>query len=180
MERFPLIPVEDEGRLHDMALRENFIERVFTLRRWRKATEEGLAPGGLVAFHTAHKLLLMAHSPRHCQIMGRLTAEARQRPASQLAQEYQSLLMAAMALKATPAKHANVLMHALGYFKRRLTADEKQEMLELIDLHRRGVLPLITPVTLILHYARKYGQDWLLGQHYLRPHPLELQLRNHV
>ena len=180
MEHFPLLPVEDEGRLHDMRLRENFIERVFTLKRWRDMLAAGRTRGGLVAFHTRHKLLLLAHSPRHYGEMGRLVAHAKELPPDELFPRYEALLMQAMTLKATPAKHANVLQHLMGYFKEQLSADEKRELLEAIENCRRGHVPLIVPVTLINHYVRKCDQPYLKEQWYLNPHPIELQLRNHV
>jgi len=180
MEHFPLLPVEDDGRLHDMKLRENFVERVFTLKRWRDTLAAGRTRGNLVAFHTRHKLLLLAHSPKHHQAMGRLVAHASDLSPDELFPRYEVLLMQAMALKATPAKHVNVLQHLMGYFKQQLSADEKQELLEAIGSYRRGHVPLIVPVTLINHYVRKYGQPYLKDQWYLNPHPIELQLRNHV
>ncbi|WP_027715858.1 DUF523 and DUF1722 domain-containing protein [Desulfuromonas sp. TF] len=180
MEHFPLLPVEEEGRLHDPRLRENFIEAVFTFRRWRDCRKDGLDAGRLVDFHTRHKLLLMAHSVEHYRRMGKLVAEAGKRPLSELFEEYQRLLMEAMRLKATVSKNANVLMHAMGYFKKDLSPDEKQELLEVIGNYQREHAPLLVPVTLVNHYVRKYDEPYLKRQHYLNPHPLELQLRNHV
>ncbi|MBN1614612.1 MAG: DUF523 and DUF1722 domain-containing protein [Deltaproteobacteria bacterium] len=180
MEHFPLIPVEEEGRLHDPALRENFIERIFTWRRWRKALSERSLPRAVVDFQSRNKLLVMSHSPKHLREMGRLAADPKDMPAKELAGRYQTLLMEAMGLKATPRKHTNVLMHMMGYFKRNLDAPEKQELLEIIEAYRRELIPLIVPVTLIGHYVRKYNQPYLRDQTYLNPHPLELRLRNHV
>ena len=180
MEHFPLLPVEDEGRLHDMKLRENFIERVFTLKRWRDTLTAGRTRGDLVAFHTRHKLLLLAHSPKRYREMGRLVAHAKGCPPDELFPRYEALLMEATGLKATAAKHANVLQHLMGYFKEQLSADEKQELLEAIENYRKGFMPLIVPITLINHYVRKYDQPYLKDQWYLNPHPIELQLRNHV
>ncbi|MBN1421432.1 MAG: DUF1722 domain-containing protein [Planctomycetes bacterium] len=178
IERFPLLPVTDEGRLHDEKIRENFIERIFALRRWREAG--GRTRGSLVAFHTRHKLLLLAHSPAHYAEMGRLVARAKEIEPRDLRHRYERLLLEALEVFATPKKHANVLQHILGYFKDRLSADEKQEALETVDLHRRGLLPLIVPITLLAHYVRKYDQAYLKDQIYLRPHPIELRLRNHA
>jgi uncharacterized protein YbgA (DUF1722 family)/uncharacterized protein YbbK (DUF523 family) len=159
MERLPLIPTEEEGRLSDPVLRENFIERVFCHWRWRGLLAEGLTRGRLVAFHTAHKLTLLAHSPKHYQELGRLVAEAKGQRASAL---------------------AAVLMHIAGYFKRELAADEKTELLGVIEDYRCGLVPLIVPITLIRHYVRKFDVTYLRGQVYLNPHPKELMLRNHV
>ncbi|MFU2208427.1 YbgA family protein [Solidesulfovibrio sp. C21] len=183
MDRFPLIPAEDEGRLHDEKLRENFIERIFTLSRWRKAVAgDGTTslPARLVAFTARHKLLLMAHSPEMTRQLGRLTAEAKSWPADALPVSYETVLMRALALAATPAKHANVLEHIAGYFKKLLSADEKAELHELITQYRTGLLPLIVPVTLLAHYTRKYDVAYLKDQYYLHPHPVELKLRNHA
>jgi len=180
MDRFPLLPVEDEGRLHDPKLRETFIEAVFTVKRWRDTLAQPLSWKRLSDFHARHKLLLLSHSPEHYRALGKVAAH---RPGTDLQaayDAYQTLLLEALRRKTTPKKHANVLMHMLGYFKADLSADEKQEVLELIEAHRQGVLPLIVPVTLISHFVRKYRQPYLHDQYYLHPHPLELQLRNHV
>ena len=177
--RFPRIPVEEEGRLHDPVLRENFIERVFALRRWRDALSQKASVGNLVDFHTREKLLLMAHSPKHYRSMGKLVAEGKSMPVQALYTDYESMLMEALGLKATVAKHTNVLMHILGYFKKQLSADEKQEVLELTENYRQGRVPLIVPVTLMNHFVRKYQQPYLSNQTYLNPHPIDLQLRNH-
>jgi uncharacterized protein YbgA (DUF1722 family)/uncharacterized protein YbbK (DUF523 family) len=180
MERFPLIPVEDDGRLHDLKLRENFIAAIFTLRRWRDFLAPGMNLGALVAFHTHHKLLILSHSPNHYRTMGKLVAQAHNLPMSDLASQYETLLVAALRLKATSRKHVNVLQHLMGYFKKQLSPDEKRELLEVIDRYGREQIPLIVPITLINHYVRKYQQSYLKGQYYLNPHPVELQLRNHV
>ncbi|MBI9078013.1 MAG: DUF1722 domain-containing protein [Desulfatibacillum sp.] len=179
MERFPLLPVEDEGRLHDPGLRENFITRVFVMKRWRNLVAEGFNVGKLVDFHTRHKLLILAHSQKHYREMGRMVAKVREHSPEDFFKSYLEILTQALALKTTPAKNINVLQHMMGYFKKQLTGDEKQELLELLDQYRQGYAPLIVPVTLIKHFARKYGQDYLQQQIYLNPHPLELGLRNH-
>ena len=180
MDHFPLLPVEEEGRLHDPKLRENFIERIFTFKRWRDCLAQKKTRGTLVDFHTNHKMLLLSHSPDHHRRMGRLVGQAIARPIEQLYDEYRDLLVEALRLKTTAKKQTNALMHAMGYFKRELTGDEKQELLEIIDLYREEHVPLIVPVTLINHYVRKYDQPYLKKQSYLHPHPLELHLRNHV
>ena len=180
MEHFPLLPVEEEGRLHDPQLRENFIECLFTFRRWRRMRSGDASRAALVEFHTRHKLLLLAHSPQIYRQLGRLVAGAAQLPLPELFTQYQQLLMRAMRLRVTVKKHVNVLQHMLGYFKKQLTADEKQELLEVIETYHRGHVPLIVPVTLLNHYVRKYHEPYLARQHYLNPNPVELQLRNHV
>ena len=180
MEHFPLLPVEEEGRLHDPKLRDNFIERIFALARWRDVLAKGMTRGNLVDFHTRHKLLILSHNPKHYQMMGQLVARAKTIPLRQLYDQYQSVLMEALQLKTTPKKNANVLQHMMGYFKDQLSPDEKQELLEIIELYRKEYLPLIVPITLIKHYVRKYDESYLKEQDYLNPHPIELQLRNHV
>jgi uncharacterized protein YbgA (DUF1722 family)/uncharacterized protein YbbK (DUF523 family) len=180
MEHFPLIPVEEEGRLHDPRLRENFIERIFTLERWRRTQAGRKSIGSLLAFHTAHKLLILSHGTRNYREMGRLVAQAKGLRLDEVYTRYESLLMEALRLLATVKKHTNVLQHMMGYFKQQLAADEKQELLEVINAYHDELLPLIVPITLLKHYVRKYKQPYLQGQVYLSPHPSELKLRNHV
>jgi uncharacterized protein YbgA (DUF1722 family)/uncharacterized protein YbbK (DUF523 family) len=180
MERFPLLPVEEEGRLHDPGLRGRFVEAIFALRRWRGALASGRSARMLVAFHTSHKLLIMSHSVEHYRKMGKLVADTKAMPIGALIAEYQDLFLAALRLPATPKKQANVLSHMMGYFKTVLAADEKVELIEAIDRYRSGLFPLVVPLTLIGHYVRKYEEPYLSQQVYLNPHPIELQLRNHA
>jgi uncharacterized protein YbgA (DUF1722 family)/uncharacterized protein YbbK (DUF523 family) len=180
MEHFPLLPVEEEGRLHDPVLRENFIESIFVWQRWRDLLAAGASLGSLVSFHTRHKLLIMAHSTTHYRELGRLVAQGKSVPLRELLERYQTQLAGALRLKATPKKNTNVLHHLMGYFKKDLSPDEKQELLEIIDYYHQGLVPLVVPVTLINHYVRKYNQPYLKEQVFLHPHPVELQLRNHV
>jgi uncharacterized protein YbgA (DUF1722 family)/uncharacterized protein YbbK (DUF523 family) len=180
MDRFPLIPTEEEGRLNDMGLRENFLEQVFTLKRWRQVASARRRLGALVDFHTRHKLLFLSHSQKHYREMGRLVAGGKKLPAKRLYDEYERLMLETLRLRTTVKKHLNVLSHLMGYFKKDLTADEKKELLELFEEFRKENLPLIVPVTLINHYVRKYRQPYLEKQFYLNPHPLDLKLRNHV
>jgi uncharacterized protein YbgA (DUF1722 family)/uncharacterized protein YbbK (DUF523 family) len=180
LQRFPWLPVEEDGRLNDPVLRENFIERVFVYRRWR---EMELAGGGvkeLLAFHADHKLLILSHSPKHLTALGRLVAAPDRKRLPALEEAYFRLLMEALTLTATARKQTNVLQHMAGHFKKRLAADEKRELGELIEHYRQGLLPLIVPVTLIAHYVRLYDEPYLKRQVYLTPHPVELMLRNHA
>ena len=180
MARFPLIPVEEEGRLHDADLRENFIERVFALKRWRQVAAQKKSMGGIVSFHTKHKLQIMSHSTQHYRDMGRLVAHAREIPMESLYEEYEALFMRALSLRATVKKNVNALQHMAGYFKKQLNKDEKQELQEIIEQYHGNYAPLIVPITLINHYVRKYDQEYLKNQCYLNPHPIELKLRNHA
>ena len=177
---FPLLPVEEEGRLHDLGLRENFVERVFAYRRWRDLVESGLTRGRLVAFHTAHKLLLMAHSPKHYAALGRLVADAKAQLPRALESAYGAQFMEALRVPATPKKQVNVLQHILGYLKRDLDAGDKTELLQVIGDYHRGLVPLIVPLTLLKHHLKRIGVPYVLDQVYLEPHPKELMLRNHV
>lgn len=136
--------------------------------------------GRLVKFHTNEKLLLLAHSPQHYRQMGKLVATGKQMSPGALYDAYERLFMAALVLKTTPAKNINVLQHILGYFKKQLTTEEKQEMLGILNNYRKGDVPLIVPITLANHYVRKYDQPYLSEQTYLNPHPIALQLRNQV
>ena len=179
MRRFPLLPVEEDGRLNDPALRENFIERIFVYRRWRELERRNGGMKELVAFHAEHKLLILSHSPKHLTILGRLVANPNRMKLAALRDEYFQNLMEGLRLTATVRKQTNVLEHMAGYFKKKLTPDEKKELGEVIGNYHRGLLPLIVPVTLIAHYVRLYGEPYLQKQIYLHPHPIELMLRNH-
>ena len=178
MERFPDLPVEEEGRLHDPKLRENFIERLFVQQRWHALLAERPNRTGLMTFHAAHKLLIMAHSPRHYRMLGRVAASTDYTPKAQR-DAYAELLHPALRLQATVKKNVNVLQHIQGYFKGELSGDEKAELSELIEHYHQERIPLIVPITLLNHYVRKYDQSYLKQQWYLNPHPLELKLRNH-
>jgi len=180
MTHFPLIPVEEEGRLHDAPLRENFIERIFALKRWRQLADQKKSRGNIVGFHTAHKLQIMSHSLKQYHNMGRLVARAKEIPLEDLYEQYEALFMQTLSLKATVKKNVNVLQHVAGYFKKLLTKDEKQELQEIIEQYHRYFTPLIVPITLVNHYVRKYDQEYLQKQYYLNPHPIELKLRNHA
>lgn len=180
MDRFPLLPVEDEGRLHDPVLRENFIERIFIYKRWQELLSAGKTRGGLVDFHTRHKLLIMAHSPKHYREMGKFLADAKKHTIQDLYENYAGLLHAGLSLRSNTKKNLNVLLHIMGYFKKQLSADEKQELLEIFDQFKQHYLPLIVPITLLNHYVNKYDQAYLKSQVYLNPHPAELGLRNHA
>ena len=160
MDRFPLVPVEDEGRLHDAGLRENFIERVFAFGRWRSFLAAGGALKDLVDFHSRHKYLMMAHSPVHLRTLGRVVAAGKGAKKRELLDGYFRDFMAGLKLMATVKKNSNVLQHMLGYFKKQLTADEKQEVLDVIDEYHRGLVPLIVPVVLFRHFVRKYREQY--------------------
>jgi uncharacterized protein YbgA (DUF1722 family)/uncharacterized protein YbbK (DUF523 family) len=181
MKRFPLLPLEEEGRLHDMRLRENFVEQIFVYYRRTCLLEEDPTPGGLVRFHTAHKLTLMAHSPSHYQEMGRLVAQAGSLPWEEMVETYGHLLMEGLKVLGTPGKHTNVLQHLMGFLKDALSKDDKAELLGLIEDYRTGLVPLIVPLTLLKHHLRRHPvPDWVHQQVYLNPYPKELMLRNHV
>ncbi|MFA5802566.1 MAG: DUF523 and DUF1722 domain-containing protein [Thermoleophilia bacterium] len=204
----PLLPVEDESRLRDADIRENFIERVFVRHRWQQLLAARASIGRLVEFHSDHKYLIMAHSPAHLRQLGRLVSGSEMSPGKSLSSgkvpsyeeavpktggvrhsarkpgelydAYLPLLMEALRLQATVRKNVNVLNHMMGYFKHTLAPDEKQELREVIEEYYRGLTPLIVPVTLIRHFVRKYEEPYLMRQIYLNPHPAELMLRNHV
>ena len=180
MQHFPLLPVEEDGQLHDIHFRENFIERIFVHNRWRSLVAGKKTRGGLVDFHAVHKLQIMSHSETHYRAMGRLVAHVKEKPVGALYSEYENLLVAALRLKTTVKKNTNVLLHMLGYFKKQLSSDEKKEMLEIIEQYRSASVPLIVPITLLNHYVRKYKVEYLAEQYYLHPHPLDLKLRNYA
>jgi uncharacterized protein YbgA (DUF1722 family)/uncharacterized protein YbbK (DUF523 family) len=178
--RFPLLPVEEEGRLRDAGLREHFIERIFAYRRLTSLFAGRWTIGALVAFHTAHKLSLLAHSPAGYRELGRLVADARKKPRAELRATYMHSFMHALQPIATRGRHANVLRHIAGYLKRPLDDDSRRELADHIDGYEAGQLPLVAPLTLLRHHVRHHGIAYLNGQMYLHPHPAELMLRNHA
>jgi uncharacterized protein YbgA (DUF1722 family)/uncharacterized protein YbbK (DUF523 family) len=180
MRRFPLIPVIDEGRLHDPVLRENFIERVFVYHRWKELKKQKMAIRDLIHFHTDHKLLIMSHSSKHLSALGKLVAGTKGSKDRDFFAQYIVQLMEGLKLISTVKKNTNVLFHAIGYFKKQISSDEKQELIDVIDNYHKGYVPLIVPIVLINHYVEKFHDPYLKRQYYLNPHPLELMLRNHT
>jgi uncharacterized protein YbgA (DUF1722 family)/uncharacterized protein YbbK (DUF523 family) len=180
LQRLPHLPVEEEGRLSDPRIRDNFVERVFAYRRLRDLFSGRWTTGALVRFHTAHKLVLLAHSPKAYAELGRLVAGASSLPRDEVRGRYESELMDALRVVATPKRHVNVLHHMLGYFKDTLDAASRGELVASIEDYGRGLVPLIVPITLVRHHVRVLKAAYLAGQVYLEPHPKELMLRNHV
>jgi uncharacterized protein YbgA (DUF1722 family) len=180
IDHFPHLPVEEDGRLNDPVLRENFIQRIFVHRRWRELVAAAKNRGGLVDFHTSHKLLLLSHSEQEYREMGRLVAKGKNFSIEELFHRYEKLLMSALSKKSTIKKHTNVLSHIFGYFKNDLSAGEKQEVIDILEQYHRGMIPLIVPLTLLKFFTKKFNQEYLANQYYLNPHPLELKLLNHA
>ncbi len=180
METFPYMPVEDEGRLHDPGLREKFIERLFVFKRWQDMLKKNKTVNGLIEFHSDHKLLIMSHCSKTLSALGKIVASAKKIDQDNLFREYMEKLLSGLKLNTSVKKNTNVLQHILGYFKKDLSADEKQEALEVIGDYHKGYIPLIVPVVLLQHYVCKYDKGYLKRQYYLNPHPIELMLRNHV
>jgi len=177
---FPLLPMEEEGRLNDPAIRENFIERVFGYRRWKDFLLGSPGLGELVEFHSRHKLLVMSHSAQICREMGTLLAHGRDIKKEALFRRYGELMMKGLALHTTAKKNTRVLMHILGCFKKELSPAEKSELLESISQYHDRLVPLLVPLTLLKHYLTKFDQPYLKQQVYLAPHPAELMLRYHA
>jgi uncharacterized protein YbgA (DUF1722 family)/uncharacterized protein YbbK (DUF523 family) len=178
MEAMPLLPVIEEGRLHDPALRENWVERVFAYYRLKLLWTTRWNLGDLIAFHTAHKMQLMAHSPQRAEQMGRFVAQAKNLPRDELKSQYEKMFMETLAIPATRGRHANVLHHMLGYFSNQLDQESRQELLGTIQDFRRGVIPLVVPLVLVRHYVRVFQVKYLQDQIYLEPYPAELALRS--
>jgi len=178
--RWPHLPVEDEGRLGDNAIRENFVEQVFVRNRWRSLVASGLTRARLQAFHAAHELLLRAHNEAGCRRAGRLLGSTVRTTDQELFDAYEAELHRTMQTRSRPARHTKVLQHAMGYLKKALTPSEKSDIGIAIEDYRAGMLPLIIPMTLLRHNIRKHEVAYLLGQLYFDPHPKELMLRNHA
>lgn len=173
----PYLPAEEEGRLGNPRLRENFIERVLAYHRWQILVTEELTAARLVEFHTRHKLVLMAHSLEAYRGLGRLVAQASRANLKNVSEKYLPQFMQALQHLATPARHTNVLMHAMGYLKKYLDSPSKAELLGLIHAYRRGETPLAAPRTLLTHYFRLFPDPYIARQIYLYPEPQEMLLR---
>jgi uncharacterized protein YbgA (DUF1722 family)/uncharacterized protein YbbK (DUF523 family) len=178
IEHAPLLPVEEEGRLNDPRLRENWIERVFAYHRFRELAAQRFSRGALVAFHTAHKFQLLSHGTAPYQALGRLVAQIAAYTPTAFLSAYGEAFMSALRAKATPARHVNVLQHVAGFFKQELSTGEKRELEEVLADYRAGLVPLVVPITLVRHHARAHGTAYILAQTYLSPHPKELALRS--
>jgi uncharacterized protein YbgA (DUF1722 family)/uncharacterized protein YbbK (DUF523 family) len=179
-ENFPLLPLEEEGRLNDAVLRENFIERVFIYHRWREAEAAGMDKHGLINFHSDHKYIIMAHDQAEGKQLGQLVAKVGATEFETLKNEYITRLMALLKKRVTRGRHANVLSHLMGYIHNELEADDRAELVEMIEQYQQGYVPLIVPITLLKHHFRKYPKPYIERQYYLNPHPGELMLRNQL
>jgi uncharacterized protein YbgA (DUF1722 family) len=180
MQAYPKLPIEDEGRLNDATLRESFIERVFAYRRLGDLFRGGCTRGRVVAFHSAHELQLMAHSSVAYRELGRLVGTLKRKPPAAFRTVYESGFMGALERLASRGRNAKVLHHAAGHLRQRLDSATRSELAALIADYRKGLVPLVVPVTLIAHHVRRHDIDTLKGQVFLEPHPKELMLRNHV
>ncbi|ENY71524.1 hypothetical protein G114_12854 [Aeromonas diversa CDC 2478-85] len=177
MEAHPLLPVEEEGRLNDPILRENFVLRVFAYHDWQQLAHQGLSAARLIAFHSRYKYLVLSHAPEIYRRLGSLLGRVGERPLDEVADTYIAGLMEALTRRANRKGHSNVLQHLQGYFKRHLSSPQRQELAEVIHKYRVGLLPLLVPLTLIRHYLREFPNPYLASQVYLQPHPESLKLR---
>ena len=178
MERHPLIPVEEEGRLNDSVLCENFFERVYAYRRWKEITHPEKNIQGLIEFHAKHKLMLMARGSHYYQELGRMVAGTKSADLMQRRELYISRFMEVMKITSHPGRQVNVLQHIMGYLKQAISHEDKQELLSVFEAYRQYQLPLITPVTLLRHHLRVHPQHYISEQHYLEPFPEQLALRS--
>lgn len=178
--RWPALPIEEEGRLGDPLLRENFIQRVFVRRRWQQLSEHTLNANALMTFHSRHKLIAMSHDQNRARELGRLIASVNAENIDQLAAQYIVQLMACLKIVATRGNQVNVLQHIQGYLKQALSSDDKQELCETIESYRQGLVPLIVPLTLLRHHFRKQPDPFIEDSHYMKPHPAELSLLNEI
>jgi uncharacterized protein YbgA (DUF1722 family) len=179
-QRLPLLPLEEEGRLNDAVLRENFVYRVFVMHRWQRLLGEGLNPASLIEFHTVHKYLVMAHSQAAYQRLGRLLADLSRTDLQTIAENYHEELMHTLKRRVDRKRHVNVLQHIMGYLKKRIDKQDKAELSASIESYRRGETPLIVPITLLRHYFRRHPDPYMMKQLYLQPHPDKLGLRNGI
>lgn len=180
MENFPYLPVEEEGRLGDAVLRENFIQRVFVMRRWFELKEQGMKLNDLLNFHAQHKLIIMSHNQNNNRELGQLLAAARKDNVLEVAEEYLLKLMRTLKIPATRGNHVNVLQHIQGYLKKPLDAEDRLELTETVEKYRVGQLPLIVPITLLNHFFRKHPDEYIANSWYMNPYPEEMSLQNHI
>jgi uncharacterized protein YbgA (DUF1722 family)/uncharacterized protein YbbK (DUF523 family) len=180
LERFPDLPIEEEGRLIDATLRENFVERVFAYKRLQHLFTQPFARGAVVTFHSNHKFLLLAHSTECYRKLGQLVARIKEINPAQFKKEYRSLFMQTLRFKATVKKNTNVLQHIAGFLKNHLVTSEKSDLHSAIEDYHNSLVPLIVPITLLRHFISKYDVEYIINPFYLNPHPKELMLRNHV
>lgn len=180
MKAMPWLPVEEEGRLNDPMLRENFIERVFVYYRWQRMIAEGLTVSSLMAFHQRHKFILLAHDEQEYRKLGPLIASVNRDNIQELSSEYLLRMMNSLKARSSRKRHTNVLMHVMGFLKTKIDSDDKQEMIEVMDSYRLGKVPLIVPVTLMKHHLRRFPDDYISSQYYMNPYPEELMLRNSI
>jgi len=174
----PLLPVEEEGRLNDPGLRENFVTRVYVYARWQALRAHGLSKQGLIDFHASHKLLFMAHSPAAYRELGGLLSRLDNVGLESLADHYIARVMQVLKERASRKRHVNVLQHLLGYLRKHLDAVNRADLVEVIDDYRRGLVPLVVPITLLQHHFRHNPHPYISRQVYMNPHPRELMLRN--
>lgn len=178
--KYPLLPVEESGRLTDPPLRENFITRVFAYYNWQRIAAEGLTHQAILDFHVRYKYCLMAHSPQDYVMLGQMLSNAGKSEPTELGQRYFSALMTTLSQLATRKSHANVLMHLQGYLKKVLSTKEKQELAKIIDQYRLNKVPLIVPITLLKHHFANHPNPYISKQAYLAPYPEDLSLRNAI
>ena len=179
-QQFPALPIEEEGRLGDPGLRENFIQRVFVMHRWRLLCQERLTVSGLTTFHSRHKLILMSHDQNQARELGRLVAEVRRHNLESMSQVYLTAMMACLKIFATRGNHVNVLQHIQGYLKCNLDSEDKRELIETIEAYRLGNVPLIVPLTLLRHHFRRHPDEFIDRSYYMSPHPAQLRLLNEI
>ncbi len=180
MENFPYLPVEEEGRLGDAVLRENFIQRVFIMRRWKQLEEQGMKLNALLEFHSRHELVIMSHNQNRYRELVQLLAAARKDNVLEVAEEYLLKLMLALKIPAARGNHVNVLQHIQVYLKKHLSAQDKLELTETVAKYRLGQLPLIVPITLLNRFFRKHPDEYIANSWYMNPCPEEIKLQNHI
>ncbi|MEH6592292.1 MAG: DUF523 and DUF1722 domain-containing protein [Halioglobus sp.] len=178
LQKFPHLPVEEEGRLGDPGLRENFIKRVFLYKRWCQLLGSKPTRNDMVSFHARHKLIYMSHNQNKTRELGRMVAAIGDTSIESFCEQYIEAVTELLRKPANRKNHANVLKHIQGYLKRDLESDDRMELEETIEQYRKGYLPLIVPVTLLRHYFRKHSDDYINQSWYMQPHPRELMLHN--
>ena len=180
IESKPLLPVEEEGRLHDPVLRDNFFTRVYAYHRWQSDVVADPSYKAVVDFHSIQKYTIMAHNPQDYTALGRIVAEGGKKPLDELLAEYFTAFMESLKQRATRKSHTNTMMHILGYVKKTVDSAERNQFLKLVEEYRQGIVPLVAPITMLRHFIENHGSDYIKQQTYLEPHPSQMGLRNQL
>lgn len=177
---YPYLPMEEEGRLNDPWLKENFLMQVFAYSDLQSFLKKELQYKDLVQFHTNYKYLIFAKSEKSYKQLGRIVANHEKKPIDEILKIYELEFLKAISEKSTIKKTYNVLLHIVGYFKKLITKEEKEHLITACEEYKQGIIPLIAVTKLINLYVTRFDEKYLKTQKFLHPYPKELSLRSHI